>query len=140
MVNNIVTCMYIHTFLSLFMYRYFYYAHLFLENSSIFSHYFFTWIFGITWTITYSQKTSQFKELCWVILGYFGPHFSVSLYSLRAVKPFLIKVCEDVFCITSILATLKKSPVVFFSISWEPFGFLWKYAHTLSIILWWFSE
>ena len=36
---------------ALFMYRYFYYAHLFLENSSILSLYFFTEIFGITWAI-----------------------------------------------------------------------------------------
>ena len=51
-----------HTFPSLFMYRYFYYVHLFLENSSaVFSHYFFTDVFVITWTITYSKKPHRLK-------------------------------------------------------------------------------
>ena len=42
----------IHTFPPLFMYRYFYYVHLFLENNSI-SHYFLQMLFVITWTSTY---------------------------------------------------------------------------------------
>ena len=62
-IYNIATCIYIHTFLALFMYHYLYYVHLFLEKSSIFSHYFFTEIFGITWAIKKNQKTSQFKDL-----------------------------------------------------------------------------
>ena len=75
-----------------------YYVHVFLENSSIFSDYFFlTEIFGITWIITYSRKL-QFKNLWWVILDYLKAHFS-GVY---------IKVYKDVFCITSILTTLKK--------------------------------
>ena len=41
---------------TLYVHRYFYYVHLLLENSSIFSHYFFTDVFGITWTITYSKS------------------------------------------------------------------------------------
>ena len=39
----------------------------------------FTWsftdVFDITWTITYSKKASQLKDLCWVILGYIEAHF-----------------------------------------------------------------
>ena len=49
-----------------------YYVHVFLENSSIFSDYFFlTEIFGITWIITYSRKLHSLKtsgELFWIIL------------------------------------------------------------------------
>ena len=78
----------------------FYYVHLFLENSSIFSHYIFTDIFGIT----YSKKSQSLKtstESFLVILAVF-------LYLLRAVQPFLIKFCKDVFCIAPILNALKK--------------------------------
>ena len=71
----IYACIYIHTFPPLFMYRYFYYVHLFLENSSIFPHYFFTDVFVITWTITYSKKRCHSlkasAELFWVIWGSF---------------------------------------------------------------------
>ena len=41
------TYIYTHTFLPLFMYCYFYYVHLFLENDSIFSNCFITYVFGI---------------------------------------------------------------------------------------------
>ena len=45
---------------TLFMYRC-YYVNLFLENSSIFSHNFFTDFFGLAWTITYSKKFHGLK-------------------------------------------------------------------------------
>ena len=45
---------------TLFMYRC-YYVNLFLENSSIFSHNFFTDFFGLAWTITYSKKFHRLK-------------------------------------------------------------------------------
>ena len=77
------------------------------------------------------KKTSEF----------FTAYFRDVFYLLRAVKPFLIKVCKDAFCITPMLTALRKiftaNPlveailgyflvclVVFFSISLEPFGFL----------------
>ena len=122
------------------MYRYIYYVHLFLENSSIFSHYFFRDVFVITWTITYSKERHSLKtsaELFWVILGLILMEF---LYLLTAVKPCLKKVCKDVSCITPMLTALiffrNKSSWrpfwgifgqfcgIFFSISLEPFGFL----------------
>ena len=74
------------------MYCYFYYVHPFLENSLIFSHYFFAEVFGITWTITYSKKLHSLKmsaESFWVILRII---LVVFLYLLRAIKPLLIKV------------------------------------------------
>ena len=79
-----------HTF-PLFMYRYIYYVHLFLENSSIFSRYFFRDVFVITWTITYLKKRHSLKtsaELFWIILGLILMEF---FYLLRAVKPCLKK-------------------------------------------------
>ena len=88
------------------MYRYIYYVHLFLENSSIFSHNFFRDVFVITYTITYSKKRHSLKtsaQLFWVILGFNWMEF---LYLLRAVKPCLKKVCKDVFCITPMLTAL----------------------------------
>ena len=58
------------------IHSYFNYVHLFLENNSIFSH----WFFHINfWYYLYNhlfEKTSQFKDLFWVILDYFGTHFS----------------------------------------------------------------
>ena len=76
-----------------------YYVHVFLENSSIFSDYFFFnrnfWYYLDNHLF---KKTSQFKNLWWVILDYLKAHFS-RVY---------IKVYKDVFCITSILTTLKK--------------------------------
>ena len=92
--------LYVHTFPPFFIYCYFYCVRLFLENSSIFSQYFFADVFVITWTITYSKKHHSIKtsdELFWVILGLISLEF---LYLLRAVKPCLKKVCKDVFCIT----------------------------------------
>ena len=44
------------------------------------------------------QKTSQFKDLCWAILDYFGAHLS-AVYT---------KVHKDVFSITPILTALKQ--------------------------------
>ena len=44
-----------------YVYRYFHYVHLFLENCSIFSHYFFKNVFGITWTIPNSKKLHSLK-------------------------------------------------------------------------------
>ena len=99
-----------HTSPRLFMYSYFYYVHLFLENSLIFSHYFFTDVFAITWTITYSEKCYSLKasvELFWVTLGLILLEF---LYLLRAAKPCLKRFCKDVFCITPMLTAL-----IFFS-------------------------
>ena len=118
----------------------------------------FTNVFGISWTITDSKKLHSLKtspESFWVILGIILVLF---LNLLRAFKPFLIKVCKDVFCITPMLTGIKKlftaSPllletilwyflvcfVVFFSISWQPFSFSWNFAHILLIILWWLSD
>ena len=77
-----------------------------LESSSIFPHYFYTDVFVITWTITYSKKCHSLKtsaELFWVILGLIFLEF---LCLLRAVKPCLKKVCKDVFCITPMLIAL----------------------------------
>ena len=88
------------------MYGYIYYVHLFLENSSIFSHYFFRGVFAITCTITYSKKRHSLKtsaELFWVILGLILMEF---LYLVRTVKPCLKKVCKDVSCITPMLTAL----------------------------------
>ena len=87
--------------------------------------------FGITWTITYSKNTSQLKDLLGVILSYFGDHFGAFLYLLRAVTPFLIKVCKDVPMLTALNKSFTLHPplleaflgyflvsfVVFFSIS-----------------------
>ena len=87
---------YIHTFQPLFMYHYSYY-----ENSSIFSHYSFTDVFVINWTITYSRKRHSVKtsaELFWVILEF--------LHLLRDVKPCLKKVYKDVFCVTPMVTAL----------------------------------
>ena len=119
-----------HIFPPPFIYCYFCYVHLFLEN--IFLHYFFTDYFF------HSLKNSA--ELFWVILGLILMEF---LYLLRAVKPCLKKVCKDgFFCITPMLTALiffhnkSSSPGghfwvffgqfcgIFFSISLEPFGFL----------------
>ena len=68
--------------------------------------YIYTDAFGITWTITYSKKASQLKDLCWVILGCLSIYPLFILYS--TVKPFLIKICKDVFCVTPIFTALKK--------------------------------
>ena len=72
--------------------------------------YIYTDTFGITWTITYLKKASQLKDLCSVILGYFGAHFGgVPLFIFNStVKPYLIKICKDVFCVTPMFAALKK--------------------------------
>ena len=60
---SIYIYIYIHTYIyaALYVYRYFYYVHLFLENSSIFSHYFFTDVFSITYTTTHSKKLHSLK-------------------------------------------------------------------------------
>ena len=90
------------------MYRYFYYVYLFLENSSIFSHYFFTDVFVITCTISYSEKHHSLNtsaELFWVILIISGFILLEFLNLLRAVKPCLKKVCKDVFCYSNAYCT-----------------------------------
>ena len=74
-VRYIYICIYMYIYINLCVYRYFCYVPLFLENSSIFPHYFFTDVFGITWTITYSKKLHSLKDLCLVILDYFGGLF-----------------------------------------------------------------
>ena len=122
---------YIYAFLPLFIYCRFYYVHLFLENSSIFPSYFFETTFWYYFDHHILKKLQNFSQL---ILEMF-------LYLLRAVKPFLIKVCKDAFCITPMLTALRNiftanllveailgyflvCLAVFFSISLEPFGFL----------------
>ena len=62
-------------------------------------------VFGITWTMTYSKKLHSLKtstESFWVISGLILVEF---LNLLRSVKPLLIKLGKDVFCITPMLAT-----------------------------------
>ena len=85
------------------MYCYIYYVHLFLENSSIFSHNFFR---DVTWAITYSKKRHSLKTsaaLFWIILGLILMEFH---YLLRPVKPGLKKVSKDVFCNTPMITAL----------------------------------
>ena len=53
---------------------------------------------------SFIQKNRKVSaESFWVILGLI---LLVFLYLLRVVKPFLIKVCKNVFCITPILTVL----------------------------------
>ena len=114
----------------LYMYCYFYYVHPFLENSLIFSHYFFAEVFGITWTITYSKKLHSLKmsaESFWVILRII---LVVFLYLLRAIKPLLIKVWKDVFCVIPMLTTL--SPAAIPALLETILGIFWS-------VLWYFS-
>ena len=109
-----------------FMYHYFHYVNLFLENSLIFSHYFFPDVFGITWAITYSKKLHNLKtsaELFWVIFGLILMEF---LYVIRAVKPSLKKVCKNVFCIIPMLTALKRCSQQVL-LPWRPFwGIFWS--------------
>lgn len=118
---------YVNIFLSPFMYCYFYYVHLFLENGSFFWYYIFKDGFGITWTIIYSRKLHSLKTsvelfciFCW----------NSSL--LRSVKPCLKKIYKDVFCINLMLTPLF---FFFFSqvlLSCRPFwGTFWS-------VLWYF--
>ena len=108
---------FIHTFQPLFMYHYFYYVHLFLENSSIFSHYFFTDVFRITCTITYSKKLHTLKTSSKSFCVILGMILVVLLYLMIAVKPFLEKVCKDFFYITlSLLLYFLKGLVCFHKI------------------------
>ena len=103
---------YVNIFLSPFMYCYFYYVHLFLENGSFFWYYIFKDGFGITWTIIYSKKLHSLRTsvelfciFCW----------NSSL--LRAVKPCLKKIYKDVFCINLML-----TPLFFFHKCSSPVG------------------
>ena len=66
------------------------------------------WVFGITWTMTYSKKLHSLKtstESFWVISGLILVEF---LNLLRSVKHLLIKLGKDVFCITPMLTALTK--------------------------------
>ena len=129
-----------HTFIN----RYFYFVHLFLENSSIFSHYFFHinfWYYldNHLFKKHHSLKTSA--ESFWIILGLilvvstqrFTRMFFVLLQFLLHWNKFTASPLLE-----AISGYLLVCLVVFFSISWELFGFLWKYARIFLIILWWY--
>ena len=75
----------------------------FLKTVQSFHVLFFTDVFVITWTITYSKKHHNSAELFWVILRLILLEF---VYLLRAVKRCLKKVCKDVFCIAIMLTAL----------------------------------
>ena len=98
--------------------------------------YFFTEIFRITLTITYSKTLHSLRTSAESFLVILGLILAVFLYLLRSVKPILIKACEDVFCITAMLTALKAFSqkalswrlfyVIFWSVlwyfSWKPFN------------------
>ena len=112
----------------IYIYIYIYIYVSFLENSSIFSHFFQIFLVLLGQSLT-QKKLHSFLQLILVVF-----------HLLRAVKPFLIKVFKDVFCISPMLTALRKiitaNPlleailgyflvclVVFFSIPWKSFGF-----------------
>ena len=122
----------------------------FFEYTSILIYmfiYYILYIYIYIYMNSFIAEASQLKDLCWVILGFFGLILRVLLYLSKAVKPFFIKVCWHVFCIDETLATLKifSQQVLlswrpfwgyflvcfelFFSISWRTLGFLWNFAH-----------
>ena len=75
----------------------------FLETVQSF-HIIFSQNFFLLLGQSFIQKNVKVSaESFWVILGLI---LLVFLYLLRVVKPFLIKVCKNVFCITPILTVL----------------------------------
>ena len=103
----------------------------------------------------YAQVFLESTPIFHIIFSYFI--LVVFFYLLRFVKPFLVKVWKYIFlyyfnayCTKQILMS---SPlleptsryflvclVVYFSISWEPFGFLWNFSQVFLIILWLLSN
>ena len=137
--SYIYVCIYIYVYI--YIYTYMHFCHFLYIVTFIMFMYFlktvqsFHVIFSDNFLVLlwppHIKKTSEF----------FTAYFRDVFYLLRAVKPFLIKVCKDAFCITPMLTALRKiftaNPlveailgyflvclVVFFSISLEPFGFL----------------
>ena len=137
--SYIYVCIYIYVYIYIYIYMHF--CHFLYIVTFIMFMYFlktvqsFHVIFSDNFLVLlwppHIKKTSEF----------FTAYFRDVFYLLRAVKPFLIKVCKDAFCITPMLTALRKiftaNPlveailgyflvclVVFFSISLEPFGFL----------------
>ena len=139
--SYIYVCIYIYVYIYVYIYIYMHFCHFLYIVTFIMFIYFlktvqsFHVIFSDNFLVLlwppHIKKTSEF----------FTAYFRDVFYLLRAVKPFLIKVCKDAFCITPMLTALRKiftaNPlveailgyflvclVVFFSISLEPFGFL----------------
>ena len=137
--SYIYVCIYIYVYIYIYIYMHF--CHFLYIVTFIMFMYFlktvqsFHVIFSDNFLVLlwppHIKKTSEF----------FTAYFRDVFYLLRAVKPFLIKVCKDAFCITPMLTALRKiftaNPlveailgyflvclVVFFSIFLEPFGFL----------------
>ena len=75
----------------------------------IFFHIIFLQIFLVLLRQSLIQKKLHslniFAESFWVVLGLI---LVVFLCLLRAVKPFLIKFCKDIFCTNPVLTALKK--------------------------------
>ena len=137
--SYIYVCIYIYVYIYIYIYMHFcHFSYIvtfimfmyFLKTVQSF-HVIFSDNFLVLLWPPHIKKTSEF----------FTAYFRDVFYLLRAVKPFLIKVCKDAFCITPMLTALRKfftaNPlveailgyflvclVVFFSISLEPFGFL----------------
>ena len=137
--SYIYVCIYIYVYIYIYIYMHF--CHFLYIVTFIMFMYFlktvqsFHVIFSDNFLVLlwppHIKKTSEF----------FTAYFRDVFYLLRAVKPFLIKVCKDAFCITPMLTALRKiftaNPlveailgyflvclVVFYSIFLEPFGFL----------------
>ena len=65
--------------------------------------YFFTEIFRITLTITYSKTLHSLRTSAESFLVILGLILAVFLYLLRSVKSILIKACKDVFVLLQCL-------------------------------------
>ena len=92
-------------FLTIFMYCYFFYVSLFIENHSIASHHIFTDVLGIIQRFTSLKKS--FYSISSSVASHFEVFWEYVSLSLRAF-PHLMKFCTDVYCITLTIKALRK--------------------------------